>query len=154
MEENYAVKFWGVRGSYPAPGTNTVRYGGNTSCVEVRLGGESIILDAGTGIIPLGQELARRAIQGRKALKVTLLLSHLHHDHTQGFPFFVPAYMPTAHVQIFGHAPSNQSLARVLESNQSPQTFPIGLSDMAAPEILDIVQVLTKHEVIETPNPV
>ena len=85
MSDELKVKFWGVRGSYPAPGAGTVRYGGNTACVEIRAGERTIILDAGTGIIPLGRELARR-----RAPEVVLLFSHLHHDHTQGLPFFLP----------------------------------------------------------------
>ncbi|MBI5841776.1 MAG: MBL fold metallo-hydrolase [Chloroflexi bacterium] len=123
MSERFTVKFWGVRGSYPAPGKNTVRFGGNTSCVEVRAGKHIIILDAGTGIIPLGQELARA-----KQLNATILLSHLHHDHTQGFPFFVPAYIPSAQLHIFGPT----TAAETLDLNQSPRTFPIGLNDMNA----------------------
>src|SRR5512140_2687081 len=91
------IRFWGVRGSYPVPGSKMARYGGNTACVEIRAGGRTIILDAGTGIIPLGRELAR----GR-AQEVVLLLSHLHHDHIQGLPFFVPAYLPNVKLNIFG----------------------------------------------------
>lgn len=123
MPERFTVKFWGVRGSYPASGKNTVRFGGNTSCVEVRAGKHIIILDAGTGLIPLGQELART-----KQLNATILLSHLHHDHTQGFPFFVPAYIPGAQLHIFGPT----TAAETLDLNQSPRTFPIGLNDMNA----------------------
>jgi phosphoribosyl 1,2-cyclic phosphodiesterase len=78
MSDELRVKFWGVRGSYPAPGAETVKYGGNTACVEIRIGERTIILDAGTGIIPLGRELARR-----QAPEILLLFSHLHHDHTQ-----------------------------------------------------------------------
>jgi len=123
MSEKFLVKFWGVRGSYPAPGKNTVRFGGNTSCVEVRAGRHILILDAGTGIIPLGQELART-----NQLNATILLSHLHHDHTQGFPFFVPAYIPSTKLHIFGPT----TAAETLDINQSPRTFPIGLNDMNA----------------------
>jgi phosphoribosyl 1,2-cyclic phosphodiesterase len=123
MSEGLSVKFWGVRGSYPTPGKNTVRFGGNTSCVEVRAGKHVIILDAGTGIIPLGQELART-----RQLNATILLSHLHHDHTQGFPFFVPAYIPSARLHIFGPT----TAAETLDTNQSPRTFPVGLNDMNA----------------------
>jgi phosphoribosyl 1,2-cyclic phosphodiesterase len=123
MSERFSVKFWGVRGSHPAPGKNTVRFGGNTSCVEVRAGQHTIILDAGTGIIPLGQELARE-----RRLDAAILLSHLHHDHTQGFPFFIPAYIPNAQLHIFGPT----TAAETLDTNQSPRTFPIGLNDMNA----------------------
>ena len=97
MNEEFTIKFWGIRGSYPTPGAETIKYGGNTSCVEIRTGGRTIILDAGTGIIPLGRELAKR-----KSSEMILLFSHLHHDHTQGFPFFVPAYIPNTRLHIFG----------------------------------------------------
>lgn len=123
MSEGLSVKFWGVRGSYPTPGKNTVRFGGNTSCVEVRAGQHIIILDAGTGIIQLGRELALT-----DQPDATILLSHLHHDHTQGFPFFVPAYMSSAKLHIFGPT----TAAETLDTNQSPRTFPVGLNDMNA----------------------
>ena len=80
------VKFWGVRGSIPSPGPGTVYYGGNTSCVEVRADGELIILDAGTGIRNLGQSL-KDEFDGRP-MRMTLLVTHTHWDHIQGFPFF------------------------------------------------------------------
>jgi phosphoribosyl 1,2-cyclic phosphodiesterase len=127
MSEELRVKFWGVRGSYPTPGAGTVKYGGNTASVEVRTGDRTIILDAGTGIIPLGRELARR-----RALEVLLLFSHLHHDHTQGFPFFLPAYMPNARLHIFGPGGTPETLSRVLEHNQSSETFPVSLREMAS----------------------
>ena len=127
MSDELRVKFWGVRGSYPAPGAETVKYGGNTACVEIRVGERTIILDAGTGIIPLGRELAQR-----RAQDILLLFSHLHHDHTQGFPFFVPAYMPNARLHIFGPDGTNESLKNVLEHNQSSETFPVSLREMAA----------------------
>src|SRR5512147_37181 len=114
MADELRVKFWGVRGSYPTPGAGTVRYGGNTSCVEVRLGEQTIILDAGTGIIPLGRELARRRVS-----EMLLLFSHLHHDHIQGLPFFVPAYLPNARLHIIGPDGTQEPLRKVLERNQS-----------------------------------
>lgn len=132
MSNEFTVKFWGVRGSHPAPGTGTVRYGGNTACVEVRAGNHIVVLDAGTGIIPLGRDLARRARTMGQPLEVSLLLSHLHHDHTQGFPFFAPAYVPGALLHIYGPGASVKSLETVLANNQSPATFPVTLRDMAA----------------------
>jgi phosphoribosyl 1,2-cyclic phosphodiesterase len=128
MSDELRIKFWGVRGSYPAPGTGTVRYGGNTSSVEIRAGERTILLDAGTGIIPLGRELART----KRASEIMLLFSHLHHDHTQGFPFFVPAYLPNTRLYIFGPDGTHESLAHVLDHNQSAETFPVSLRDMSA----------------------
>jgi phosphoribosyl 1,2-cyclic phosphodiesterase len=132
MTNEFTVKFWGVRGSHPAPGKGTVRYGGNTSCVEVRAGDHIIVLDAGTGIISLGRDLARRSRPAGQPLEVTLLLSHLHHDHTQGFPFFTPAYIPGARLHVYGPGTSVETLEKVLENNQNPATFPVTLRDMAA----------------------
>src|SRR5438128_4736853 len=84
------IRPWGVRGSIPVPGKSTVRYGGNTSCVEVRADGEIIILDAGSGIRLLGLALDKEF--GSRSMKLTLLISHTHWDHIQGLPFFTPAY--------------------------------------------------------------
>lgn len=127
MNKEFTVKFWGVRGSYPTPGASTVKYGGNTACVEVNAGGRTIILDAGTGVIPLGRELVKR-----NDLNLLILFSHLHHDHTQGFPFFVPAYLPKAQLHIYGPGGTAETVKHVLEHNQSSDTFPISLRDMAA----------------------
>lgn len=128
MSNEMRVRFWGVRGSYPTPGSGTVKYGGNTPSVEVQAGNRTIILDAGTGIIPLGRELARTKRTGQ----LLLLFSHLHHDHTQGFPFFLPAYMPNAKLHIFGPDGTHESLKNVLERNQSSETFPVSLRDMSS----------------------
>lgn len=128
MLNELKVRFWGVRGSYPTPGAGTIKYGGNTASVEVRAGDRTILLDAGTGIIPLGRELART----KRASEIVLLFSHMHHDHTQGFPFFVPAYLPNAKLHIFGPDGTHESMKNVLERNQSSETFPLGLRDMAS----------------------
>lgn len=135
MSDELRVKFWGVRGSYPTPGEGTVKYGGNTSCVEITAGERTIILDAGTGIIPLGRELARRQVS-----EVVLLFSHLHHDHTQGFPFFIPAYLWNAKLHIFGPDGTHESLKNVLEHNQSSETFPVSLRDMASSKDIQSVR--------------
>jgi len=136
MSSEMKIRFWGVRGSYPTPGAGTVKYGGNTASVEVRAGERPIILDAGTGIIPLGRELARM----KRAGEILLLLSHLHHDHTQGFPFFVPAYMPNAKLHIYGPDGTHESLKNVLEHNQSSETFPVSLRDMSSSKDIQSVR--------------
>ena len=136
MSNEMKVRFWGVRGSYPTPGAGTVKYGGNTPSVEVQAGNRTIILDAGTGIIPLGRELART----KRANELLLLFSHLHHDHTQGFPFFVPAYMPNTKLHIYGPDGTHQSIKNVLEHNQSSETFPISLRDMASSKDIQAVR--------------
>jgi phosphoribosyl 1,2-cyclic phosphodiesterase len=132
MNDNFSIKFWGVRGSHPSPGPQTVYYGGNTACVEVRAAGQTIILDAGTGIIPLGREIARRFTREHETAQPVLLFSHLHHDHTQGFPFFAPAYNPAMHLHLFGPGTSKASLQKILSANQSPPGFPITLREMGA----------------------
>jgi len=136
MPNEMKVTFWGVRGSYPTPGAGTVKYGGNTPSVEVQAGNRTIILDAGTGIIPLGRELART----KRAGELLLLFSHLHHDHTQGFPFFVPAYMPNTKLHIYGPDGTHESMKNVLERNQSSETFPLGLRDMASTKDIQAVR--------------
>src|SRR5688572_28742726 len=136
MSNELKVKFWGVRGSYPTPGAGTIKYGGNTSSVEVRAGERTIILDAGTGIIPLGRELAR----SRRSGELLLLFSHLHHDHTQGFPFFVPAYMRNARLHIFGPGGTPETLSAMFERNQSTETFPLDLREMASTKNIQSVR--------------
>jgi len=136
MSNEMKVRFWGVRGSYPAPGAGTVKYGGNTPSVEIRAGERTLILDAGTGIIPLGRELART----KRAGELLLLLSHMHHDHTQGFPFFVPAYLPNAKLHIYGPDGTHETMKNVLERNQSSETFPLGLRDMASSKDIQAVR--------------
>jgi phosphoribosyl 1,2-cyclic phosphodiesterase len=136
MSNKMRIEFWGVRGSYPTPGADTVKFGGNTSSVEIQAGDRTIILDAGTGIIPLGRELAK----GKRAGELLLLFSHLHHDHTQGFPFFVPAYMPNAKLHIYGPDGTHESMKNVLERNQSSETFPLGLRDMASSKDIQAVR--------------
>ena len=136
MSNEMKVRFWGVRGSYPTPGAGTVKYGGNTPSVEVQVGNRTIILDAGTGIIPLGRELVRT----KRAGELLLLFSHLHHDHTQGFPFFVPAYLPSTKLHIYGPDGTHQSIKNVLEHNQSSETFPVSLRDMSSSKDIQSVR--------------
>jgi phosphoribosyl 1,2-cyclic phosphodiesterase len=136
MNNELKIKFWGVRGSYPTPGAGTVKYGGNTACVEINAGGRTIILDAGTGIIPLGRELAKQ----KRPLELLLLFSHLHHDHTQGFPFFVPAYIPNTRLHILGPGGTPETLKHVLEHNQSTETFPVSLRDMVSAKTIESVR--------------
>jgi phosphoribosyl 1,2-cyclic phosphodiesterase len=131
-QQPFSIKFWGVRGSYPVPGAQTLHYGGNTACVEVCAGRHTIILDAGTGIIGLGRELVGRLRQSGRPIEATLLFSHLHHDHTQGFPFFSPAFIPSTRLNLFGTAILEHALEDVLGSTMSPPTFPITLREMGS----------------------
>ncbi|MDA1275520.1 MAG: response regulator [Verrucomicrobia bacterium] len=122
------VKFWGVRGSVPTPGPGTVHFGGNTSCVEVRSDDQIIVLDAGTGIRPLGGALA--AESNGKPIQLTLLLTHTHWDHIQGFPFFAPAYNPKNTVRVFAYEGARKGLEATLSSQMESPYFPISLHQM------------------------
>ena len=122
------LKFWGVRGSIPTPGPQTVYYGGNTSCVEVRADGELIVLDAGSGIRPLGTALRREF--GGKPINLSLLISHTHWDHIQGFPFFVPAYNPKNKVKILAFEGARKGLEATLASQMESPYFPISMQQM------------------------
>jgi len=119
------VTFWGVRGSIPAPGPATVRYGGNTSCVSLETAaGELFVLDLGTGARALGLSLMADAFargQGRAAI----LLSHAHWDHIQGFPFFNPLYVPGNVFKVFGGTESPALLEGILEGQMAPHYFPV-----------------------------
>jgi phosphoribosyl 1,2-cyclic phosphodiesterase/CheY-like chemotaxis protein len=129
------VRFWGVRGSIATPGPSTVRYGGNTSCVELRADGQIIILDAGTGLRGLGRKLI--AEFGDRPLDLTLLLSHTHWDHIQGLPFFGPLYRPESHLRIVGYEGARSSLTSVLTSQMESPYFPIGLKDVPSNFVIE-----------------
>ena len=122
------VKFWGVRGSIASPGPSTVFYGGNTSCLEVRADGEIIVLDAGTGIRALGLALSQEF--NGTPMNLTLLLTHTHWDHIQGFPFFVPAYNPKNTVRILGYEGARQGLAATLGTQMESPYFPVGMKEL------------------------
>jgi phosphoribosyl 1,2-cyclic phosphodiesterase len=134
------VRFWGVRGSIPTPGPATVRYGGNTSCIEVRADGELLVLDAGTGIRPLGLALAREF--GSTPINVTLLITHAHWDHIQGFPFFLPAYKAENRVRILGYEGARLGLASTLAGQMESPYFPIGLREMPGNIVIEELKEL------------
>jgi phosphoribosyl 1,2-cyclic phosphodiesterase len=125
------IKFWGTRGTYPVPGRLTHRYGGNTSCIEVRASdGTLIILDAGTGIRPLGKELFRESF-ARGQGEAYLLLTHTHWDHLQGFPFFGPVFVKGNRFHI--HAPRQDAhLKSVFLDLTDEPYFPVPLDKMSA----------------------
>jgi phosphoribosyl 1,2-cyclic phosphodiesterase len=122
------IKFWGVRGSIPTPGPGTVRYGGNTSCVEVRAGGEIIILDAGSGIRLLGQSLQHEF--GSDPINLSLLISHTHWDHIQGLPFFLPAYGRQNQLRVFGYDGTRARLGEILAGQMETPFFPVSMSEL------------------------
>ncbi len=131
MNDSMLIRFWGVRGSYPVTAPDAAGFGGDTPCVEICAGGQRVIFDAGTGIIALGQILARAP-----ATETLLLLSHLHHDHTQGLPFFAPLYDCAAHLRIYAPAFSDAALEKYLTQIISPPHFPLHWSQTAARKIV------------------
>jgi len=121
------IRFWGTRGSIPTPGQRTVRYGGNTACVEVRADDDALlVLDAGTGLRELGLSL-----NGAGPMSLDLLLSHLHWDHIQGIPFFRPAYDPMTRIRIHGPA-QQRPLRDMLGIGMDDPFFPVNLDGMPA----------------------
>jgi phosphoribosyl 1,2-cyclic phosphodiesterase len=119
------VTFWGVRGSIPAPGPETNRYGGNTSCVSVRTAaGKLIIIDMGTGAVNLGRSLLPTEFGAGRG-EATVLLSHMHWDHIQGFPFFPPIFVPGNRFNVYGAARSSSMLEGILEGQMNPHFSPI-----------------------------
>lgn len=120
------VTFYGVRGSIPAPGPTTVKYGGNTSCVHVRLnGGQNLIFDAGTGIRRLGLRLA-----GDREAPVLLVLSHGHWDHIQGYPFFEPIYQPERLINVIEGVDGNKVALHGLLKQMDGSNFPVHAEDL------------------------
>jgi phosphoribosyl 1,2-cyclic phosphodiesterase len=123
------LKFWGVRGSTPTPQLENLGYGGNTSCLELRLpDDQSIIFDAGSGLRNLGATLFKEANGAKLDLKV--FLTHFHWDHIQGIPFFAPLFQPGNRVTFHSHC--NGSLEEVLEGQMARPYFPIDLASVAA----------------------
>ena len=121
------LKIWGCRGSVPTRGKETVRYGGNTSCVEVSLGSTTLVLDAGTGIRGLGPELLERGERN-----VHLLLTHLHLDHLEGLRFFAPLWVEGTTIDIWGPPSPLLSLRERISRSFSPPLFPIDMRDIPA----------------------
>ena len=128
LQNQFTVHFWGVRGSIACPGSETVRYGGNTPCVEMRVGSERLIFDGGTGLRVLGQSLlAQMPVTGH------LFFSHYHWDHIQGFPFFVPAFIKINTFYIYGTiAPDGSTVQHRLNDQMLHPNFPVPLQIMGA----------------------
>jgi phosphoribosyl 1,2-cyclic phosphodiesterase len=126
------ITFWGVRGSYPVPGPSTVRYGGQTSCVEVRSSsGSCLIIDAGTGLRELGRGLARQQIAGGPS-RYHIFLSHVHWDHIQGLPFFEPAYIEGTTISMYALRAAAEELQQVIGGITRHEYFPMPLESVPA----------------------
>jgi phosphoribosyl 1,2-cyclic phosphodiesterase len=126
----HTLTFWGTRGSIPTPGPDTARYGGNTACIGIDgTGDRLVILDAGSGLRPLGHELMK---QGNSSLTADILLTHTHWDHIQGLPFFKPLSSRSTSVSIYGAAQEGVPLKEILGRQMDPMVFPVPLNALAA----------------------
>ncbi|NMF86064.1 MBL fold metallo-hydrolase [Nodosilinea sp. P-1105] len=126
--QQFLVRFWGVRGSIACPGPHTVRYGGNTSCIEMLVGGQRLVFDGGTGLRELGITLMAEA-----PLAASLFFTHSHWDHIQGFPFFGPAFVPGNRFDIYGAiAPNGSTIEQRLNDQMLHPNFPVPLQVMGA----------------------
>ncbi len=123
------IKFWGTRGSIATPGPETIIYGGNTTCLEVTLSsGQTVIIDAGTGIRALGDALLARGAP----LEILLLMTHVHWDHVMGFPFFRPLFRSDTHIIVDGSGKAMEGLRRIFSSNYVDGTWPVTFRDLKA----------------------
>lgn len=137
IEKEFNVQFWGVRGSIPSPGLETVRYGGNTPCVAMQVGGKRLIFDAGTGLHVLGQSLLpKMPVEGY------IFFTHSHWDHIQGFPFFTPAFIGGNKFHIYGAiAPDGSTIEQRLNDQMLHPNFPVPLQIMQSNLTFHNVQI-------------
>ena len=134
MENSIMVKFWGVRGSIPCPGPATVKYGGNTACIELRFNKVKrvIIIDAGSGIRELGNYMLANDLPD-KDLTTEIFLSHTHWDHIMGFPFFAPAYIPGTKIKVYGPVTFEEdTLEGIVGGQLTYRYFPVRQTELAA----------------------
>ncbi|NMG08622.1 MBL fold metallo-hydrolase [Brasilonema sp. UFV-L1] len=128
IENQFSVHFWGVRGSIPCPGPHTVRYGGNTPCIEMQVGGKRLIFDGGTGLHVLGQSLLPHL-----PIEAYIFFTHSHWDHMQGFPFFYPGFVKGNTFHIYGAiAPDGSTIEQRLNDQMLHPNFPVPLQIMQA----------------------
>jgi len=149
-EQIFSATFWGVRGGYPKPGPTTNKFGGNTTCLEVRAGGHLIIIDAGTGIISLGERLTAQHEADKKPIVATILFTHTHHDHMQGFPFFMPTHLGSSVLHIFGPKWLHQDLESVLARAMLPPFFPVEPDELRS---LRVIRNVFESEMIVWSGP-
>ncbi len=121
------LRCWGTRGSIPTPGPETVRYGGNTTCFELRHGGSRLIYDAGSGIRPLGLDIVEKGPD-----TIHIFLTHFHWDHIQGFPFFAPLYDPEDSIKVIGPKQKDIDVQNLFAGQMGPIYFPVPFSVVAA----------------------
>ena len=126
---SFFVRFWGTRGSIPTPGQPTKKYGGNTSCVEIRIDDQLMICDGGTGLRELGEQLTAR---GEAPVVGHMFFSHTHWDHIQGFPFFSPAYRAENRFHIWGARGENDPIHNLLSGQMRTEYFPVSFGELSA----------------------
>jgi len=145
------IKFWGSRGSIPVPDSRMMKYSGNTTCVEIVFDNKVFIIDAGTGIRKLGEDLIKRNISD-----IDIFITHTHWDHIQGFPFFKPIYEEGTNINIFGCSSSYKHLKTIFSKQMSYEYFPVRFSDLKSEinfsEICDKQYDLIK--IIRTNHPI
>lgn len=154
---DFVIQFWGVRGSIPAPGSETVRYGGNTSCVEMRVGGKRLIFDGGTGLRVLGKSLLKQM-----PVEAYMFFTHSHWDHIQGFPFFAPAFMKGNCFHIYGAiAPNGATMKQRLHEQMLHPNFPVPMQvmqsdlkfyDLFPGDVMDLGDVTIETGLLNHPN--
>ncbi|MDF1563216.1 MAG: MBL fold metallo-hydrolase [Deltaproteobacteria bacterium] len=130
------MRFWGTRGSLPSPGPETPRYGGNTSCIEVRAGEHLLIFDAGSGIRELGNRLLRDM-----PITAHVFFTHYHWDHIMGFPFFGPLFVPGNEINLYGETKDDQDVLQILKGQMRGPYFPVTMEQEAR-------STLRSHELI------
>ena len=154
--DEFRIKFRGVRGSYPVANKEFLKYGGNTSCIEVHAGEHLIILDAGTGLISLGNELMHKYIESgttitdRTPVKCTILLSHIHLDHIQGFPFFRPSHLASTRMCMLGGVNYNETLenelSKILFTKQGEMPRVVRVNELKEGDYTDEDVVITCYK--------
>ena len=128
------LRFWGVRGSVPCPGPNTVKYGGNTTCLELRFGEQErlVVIDAGTGIRELAGHILKTDLP-KGPIKTELFFTHTHWDHIMGFPFFIPLFIPNTELKVFGPVTyEDETLDKIVGGMLSYRYWPVRLTELAA----------------------
>ncbi len=153
----FTIQFWGVRGSIACPGPETVRYGGNTPCIEMRVGGQRLIFDGGTGLRVLGQSLL-----SQMPVEAHMFFTHSHWDHIQGVPFFVPAFIPGNCFHIYGAiAPNGSTIEKRLTDQMLHPNFPVPLQimkadlrfhDLAIGEKVEIGEITVENALLHHPG--
>lgn len=124
----FKVKFWGVRGSYPTPGESSIKYGGNTTCIEIQTDNEILIIDAGTGIVNLGKEL----LNEKKFKNINIIFTHTHKDHTEGFSSFLPAFNGQYRINMFGPKFLGVNIEEAISNSMAYSYFPVIYDEMGA----------------------